>query len=128
MKQGSRLPPLQTLRAMAAVARTRSFTKAGEELGLTQTAISHQIAQLEAWLGTPLFVRSRKGVELTVLADKAIPDIVAALSALEAVLETRARASGANSSASRRHRNSPASGCSRGSAASASPTQRSTSA
>ncbi|MBA8910100.1 LysR family transcriptional regulator [Aminobacter ciceronei] len=88
MQQGSRLPPLQTLRAMAAVARTRSFTKAGEELGLTQTAISHQIAQLEAWLGTPLFVRSRKGVELTVLADKAIPDIVAALSALEAVLET----------------------------------------
>lgn len=126
MQQGSRLPPLQTLRAMAAVARTRSFTKAGEELGLTQTAISHQIAQLEAWLGTPLFVRSRKGVELTVLADKAIPDIVAALSALEAVLERAA--SGANSSASRRHRNSPASGCSRGSAASASPTQRSTSA
>jgi len=87
MQPGSRLPPLQTLRAMAAVARTRSFTKASEELGLTQTAVSHQIAQLEAWLGTPLFVRSRKGVELTVFADKAIPEIVAALSALEAVLD-----------------------------------------
>ena len=87
MQPGSRLPPLQTLRAMAAVARTRSFTKAGEELGLTQTAISHQIAQLEAWLGTSLFVRSRKGVELTVLAEQAIPGIVEALAALETVLE-----------------------------------------
>ncbi|WP_395450418.1 LysR family transcriptional regulator [Aminobacter sp. UC22_36] len=87
MQPGSRLPPLQTLRAMAAVARTRSFTRAGEELGLTQTAISHQIAQLEAWLGTSLFVRSRKGVELTVLAEQAIPGIVEALSALEAVLD-----------------------------------------
>ena len=86
MQSGSRLPPLQTLRAMAAVARTRSFTRAGEELGLTQTAVSHQIAQLEAWLGMPLFVRSRKGVELTVLAEKAIPEIVEALSALEVVL------------------------------------------
>lgn len=87
MQPASRIPPLQTLRAMAAVARMRSFTRAGEELGLTQTAVSHQIAQLEAWLGTPLFVRSRKGVELTVLAEKAIPEIVAALSALEVVLE-----------------------------------------
>jgi LysR family glycine cleavage system transcriptional activator len=55
--------------------------------GLTQTAISHQIAQLEAWLGTSLFVRSRKGVELTVLAEQAIPGIVEALAALEAALE-----------------------------------------
>ncbi|WP_165915831.1 LysR family transcriptional regulator [Aminobacter aminovorans] len=78
---------MQTLRAMAVVARTRSFTRAGEELGLTQTAVSHQIAQLEAWLGTPLFVRSRKGVELTVLAETAVPEIIEALSALEVVLE-----------------------------------------
>ncbi len=81
------LPPLQTLRAMAAVARTRSFTKAGEELGLTQTAVSHQIAQLEGWLGARLFVRDRSGVHLTFEGEAAIPDIAAALAGLQQAVE-----------------------------------------
>ena len=81
------LPPLQTLRAMIAVSKARSFTRAAADLGLTQTAVSHQIAQLEAWLGTRLFVRGRGGVELTAEAEVAIPKIAAALSGLQEAVE-----------------------------------------
>lgn len=81
------LPPLQTLRAMEAVARTRSFTRAGAELGLTQTAVSHQIAQLERSLGIRLFVRNRAGVELTYEGEQAIPSIVTALGGLQQAIE-----------------------------------------
>ena len=47
------------------VARQLHFRKAGESLALAQPALSRQIAQLEKSLGTPLFVRSRRRVELT---------------------------------------------------------------
>jgi LysR family glycine cleavage system transcriptional activator len=92
MQSSARLPSLHTFRALIAVAKTRSFTKAGEELGLTQTAVSHQIAQLEAWFGARFFVRGRGGVELTAEAEAAIPRIEAALSDLQEVVEaTRSR-------------------------------------
>lgn len=87
METISSLPPLQSLRAMAAVSATRSFTKAAEQLGVTQTAISHQIAQLEQWLGTRLFVRGRAGVELTSEGEHSIPGLVAALKGLEAAVQ-----------------------------------------
>lgn len=87
MQTVSPLPPLQTLRAMVAVARTRSFTKAAAELGLTQTAVSHQIAQIERWLGTRLFIRDRAGVQLTDEGEHSIPDIVTALTALQQALD-----------------------------------------
>lgn len=87
MQTSSRLPPLQTLRALIAVSRTRSFTKAAEELGLTQTAVSHQIAQLETWFGARFFIRNRGGVELTAEAEAAIPKIAAALLDLQDVVE-----------------------------------------
>ena len=47
------------------VARHLHFRKAGESLSLAQPALSRQIAQLERALGAPLFVRSRRRVELT---------------------------------------------------------------
>jgi len=43
----SRLPPLKALRASEAAARTCRFTRAAEELNVTQTAISHQVKVLE---------------------------------------------------------------------------------
>lgn len=90
MQDRAWLPSLRALCALIAVAKTRSFTKAGEELGLTQTAVSHQIAQLEDWFGARFFVRSRSGVELTPEAEAAIPKIAAALSDLqEAIQATR---------------------------------------
>lgn len=87
MERVGPIPPLQTLRAMVSVARTRSFTRAAAELGLTQTAVSHQIAQLEAWLGTKLFLRDRGGVELTYEGEMAIPNIATALGGLQQAVE-----------------------------------------
>jgi LysR family transcriptional regulator, glycine cleavage system transcriptional activator len=61
-----RLPPLNSLRAFEAAARHLSFTKASDELCVTQGAVSRHIAGLERELGTPLFVRRHRAVELTV--------------------------------------------------------------
>lgn len=60
-----RLPNLKTLRVFEAVARCKSFTAAAEELYIGQSAVSHQIKQLEEYLRLPVFVRKRYGVELT---------------------------------------------------------------
>jgi LysR family glycine cleavage system transcriptional activator len=59
------LPPLNALRAFEAAARCLSFTRAGDELHVTHGAVSRQIQGLEAWLGTPLFRRLNRRVELT---------------------------------------------------------------
>lgn len=59
------LPPLAELVAFEAAARRLSFTRAGEELSLTQSAISRQITLLEESLGVRLFERIRQRVVLT---------------------------------------------------------------
>ncbi|HTE40099.1 MAG TPA: LysR substrate-binding domain-containing protein [Steroidobacteraceae bacterium] len=60
-----RLPPLPALRAFEAVARVKSVRDAAEELGLTASAISHQLRNLEEALGVALFVRGNQSIELT---------------------------------------------------------------
>lgn len=62
---GRRLPPLNALRAFEAAARHLSFTKAAEELGITPSAISHQIRGLEAHLGVRFFRRASRSLMLT---------------------------------------------------------------
>ena len=59
------LPPLSRFKPFEAAARHESFSMAAEELGMTQTAISKQIAQLERDLGTALFERRNRAVFLT---------------------------------------------------------------
>jgi LysR family glycine cleavage system transcriptional activator len=59
------LPPLNTLIAFECVARYCSFSRAADELNLTQSAISRQILQLEEMLGCKLFTRSQRQVSLT---------------------------------------------------------------
>lgn len=59
------LPPLDPLRGFVAAARHLSFTRAAEELFLTQSAISRQIQTLEAALGVALFVRGIRRLALT---------------------------------------------------------------
>jgi DNA-binding transcriptional LysR family regulator len=61
----NRLPPLDPLIAFEAAARLLSFTRAGEELYLTQAAISQQIRSLEENLQVKLFTRSHRAVQLT---------------------------------------------------------------
>lgn len=60
-----RLPPLNALRAFEAAARHMSFTRAAEELFVTQAAVSHQIRSLEDWLGLRLFRRLNRRLLLT---------------------------------------------------------------
>ena len=60
-----RLPPLNSLKAFESAARFLSFTKAANELFVTQAAISHQIKILEDFLGVELFKRKNRTLELT---------------------------------------------------------------
>ncbi|MHA1152863.1 MAG: transcriptional regulator GcvA [Alphaproteobacteria bacterium] len=60
-----RLPPLNALRAFEAGARHLSFTKAAEELFVTQAAVSHQVKLLEQDLGVALFRRMTRKLALT---------------------------------------------------------------
>ncbi len=59
------LPPLAAVKVFEAAARHKSFTRAAEELGMTQAAVSYQIKILEERIGSPLFLRHARGVELT---------------------------------------------------------------
>lgn len=59
------LPPLDLIQGFEAAARTLSFTKAAEEMSLTQSAISRQIRALEDNLGVPLFERHTRALSLT---------------------------------------------------------------
>ena len=74
----SRLPSLNGLRAFEAAARHLSFTKAAEELNVTQTAISHQIKRLEDELGLKLFIRQNRTLALTAEGRDYLPGIRAA--------------------------------------------------
>ena len=60
-----KIPATTALVGFEAAARHQSFTKAAEELALTQSAICRQIANLEDFLGVKLFRRTRRGVQLT---------------------------------------------------------------
>ncbi|MFT6195133.1 MAG: LysR family glycine cleavage system transcriptional activator [Cognaticolwellia sp.] len=61
----NKIPPLNALRAFEASARQLSFTRAAEELFVTQAAISHQIKALEDNLGIKLFMRKNRSLLLT---------------------------------------------------------------
>lgn len=60
-----KIPSTHGLLAFEASARHESYTRAADELSLTQSAICRQIAALEAYLGVALFRRTRRGVQLT---------------------------------------------------------------
>jgi LysR family glycine cleavage system transcriptional activator len=60
-----RLPPLNALEAFEAAARHESFTRAAEELVVTQGAVSHQVKALEEELGVKLFNRERQRLVIT---------------------------------------------------------------
>src|SRR5262252_776262 len=59
------LPPLNALRAFETIARHLSFARAADELHVTPAALSHQIRALEESLGTALFHRRARAIELT---------------------------------------------------------------
>jgi LysR family glycine cleavage system transcriptional activator len=65
MYDGRVLPPLNALRTFEAAARHLSFTRAAEELAVTQAAVSHQVKALEGFLGFALFRREPRQLLLT---------------------------------------------------------------
>ena len=69
------LPPLAALRAFEAVARHLNFTRAAEELGMTQAAVSYQIKVLEERVGMPLFIRRPRQVALSEAGARLAPDV-----------------------------------------------------
>ena len=71
----SRLPPLSAIRAFEAAGRHENFSRAAEELGMTQAAISYQIRQLEDRVGKPLFVREKGRVRLSDSGRRVLPAV-----------------------------------------------------
>jgi LysR family glycine cleavage system transcriptional activator len=69
------LPPLNAIRAFEVAARNRSFSRAANELHVTQGAISRHIKTLENSLNCQLFLRHPQGVELTDAGEQLLPDL-----------------------------------------------------
>jgi LysR family glycine cleavage system transcriptional activator len=82
-----RLPPLNALRAFEAAARHLSFTKAAEELFVTQAAVSHQVKALEEDLGVSLFRRMTRKLALTEEGRALLPVAGEALDAIAEAAE-----------------------------------------
>ncbi|MET3645832.1 transcriptional regulator GcvA [Phyllobacterium ifriqiyense] len=89
------LPPLSAIRVFEAAARHGNFTKAAEELGMTQAAVSYQIKLLEERIGALLFLRKPRQVVLTEVGVRLSPAISEAFELMRAAIAaTRENADG----------------------------------
>jgi len=87
MNERGRLPSLSALRAFEAAGRHLSFTRAGQELHVSQAAISHQIRALEEDLGVALFHRTTRRLELTQAGERLLPAASSAFETLAQAVE-----------------------------------------
>ncbi|WP_342132474.1 LysR family transcriptional regulator [Hydrogenophaga sp. OTU3427] len=78
-----KIPSTQALQCFESAARHQSYTRAAQELALTQSAVSRQIAQLESFLNVQLFQRTRHGVLLTPSGAEYAQQVARRLDALE---------------------------------------------
>ncbi len=78
------LPPLNALRVFEAAARHLSFTRAADELHVTQAAVSHQVKALEDWVGQKLFRRLNRALALTDAGQAYLPVIRDAFDRIDA--------------------------------------------
>src|SRR5690606_39231386 len=81
------MPPLNALVAFDSAARLGSFSRAGLELGLTQSAVSRQIGKLEAFIGSKLFNRLPAGVQLTAIGESYASEVSRLLGDLRPVTD-----------------------------------------
>lgn len=81
------IPPLSALQAFEAIARRRSFALAAQELHLTPSAVSHQLAKLEGLLCVRLFERSARGVTLTPAGQSYLQRVGSALGSINTATE-----------------------------------------
>ncbi|ALJ14941.1 LysR substrate-binding domain-containing protein [Sphingopyxis macrogoltabida] len=70
-----KLPPLAAIRTFEAAGRLQNFSRAAEELGMTQAAVSYQVRQLEDRLGRALFVREKGRVRLSETGLRLLPAV-----------------------------------------------------
>lgn len=86
----SRRFPLNALRVFEAVARLMNFTRAAEELGMTQTAVTYQIKLLEEFVGDTVFIRKPRALQLTETGKRLLPKVSEAFTLLsDAMTDTR---------------------------------------
>lgn len=83
----SSVPPLPAIRCFEAAARLQNFTRAAEELGMTQAAVSYQIKILEDRVGSPLFIREARGVTLSEIGRRLAPAVSEAFAQLRAAFD-----------------------------------------
>lgn len=78
----ARIPPLTAVRVFEAASRHENFSRAAEELALTQAAVSYQMKLLEERLGAALFARHGRGMALTDLGRRIAPRVTEAFTML----------------------------------------------
>src|SRR6185369_13580491 len=83
------------LKLVQAIQQERSITNAGARLHLTQSAVSHQLKEIEDRLGTPLFVRTRRDVSLTRPGERLLNSASVVLNELQRAEEDIAEIAGA---------------------------------
>ncbi|WP_312731662.1 LysR substrate-binding domain-containing protein [Pseudomonas oryzihabitans] len=88
MTTSQRLPPLKALHAFEATGRRGSFQSAAEELSVTQAAVAQQVRQLEERLGFPLFLRQRRGLQLSERGRAYFHDVQRAFALLREATDT----------------------------------------
>jgi len=74
-----KLPPLRALQCFEAVARLSSFSKAAEQLNITQSAVSHQVRRLEDYLGESMFNRKGRTLSLTDTGERYYDEVSSSL-------------------------------------------------
>jgi LysR family glycine cleavage system transcriptional activator len=94
MKYWKHIPPLRAMLAIEATARLGSFSKAGAELNITQSAVSHLVGETEAMLSTRLFERGSRPVTLTEAGRRYVAALVSGLNLIGAEGEALQRVRG----------------------------------
>jgi LysR family transcriptional regulator, glycine cleavage system transcriptional activator len=88
------LPPLKGIIAFEVVARLGSINKAADELNVTASAVSHQITNLEGYVGRKLFERTSRGLVLTPVGERYQNDVTGALALIASAAHNARTAEG----------------------------------
>lgn len=88
------LPPLKGIIAFEVVARLGSINKAADELNVTASAVSHQITNLEGFVGRKLFERTSRGLVLTPVGERYQNDVTGALALIASAAHNARNAEG----------------------------------
>ena len=91
-----KLPPLNSLKAFEAAGRLLSFTRAAEELSVTQAAVSHQVKLIEEYLGISLFDRYPRRLSLTLHGKALLPEVIEAFDRVSTAISAIKQDQGSN--------------------------------